>query len=470
MAGQRLGYEIDPEVDESLVTAHAGVPGVVEAFRQCGAAAVVDRLIRFKARKRGLTSSQMCGSLLALWAAGGECCEDFEHFRQDRALPVMLGHDLPAPQTVRDFLEQFHEDGLPLLQEGKATVPSESAALQALAAANKELIHDLQCRKPCRIATLDADGTIIASSKRAAKRTFEGERGFQPTLVVWAEQDVILTEEFRDGNVPAGSGNRRVIEKAVGMLPVGIDLIEMRGDSAFYELDLMTWMDARGIRYAISADMSAQLKAKVAALPEAAWASAGEEADAIREWAEVTYVPDDGIYKKDHVTPRRYLAIRIRPKQGELLACGEKVRHFAIVTNKNDPEGGSGLDIIRWHRKKAGTIEHVHDVVKNDLAGRGLPSQLFGANAAWLRLNTILYNLLTLMKRVGLPEELHDARPKRLRFLLLNTAGTVIRHAREIILRCVSDTGRRLADAARTPLGLVRPKPPSIGRAAIAAA
>ena len=302
MAGQRLGYEIDPEVDGSLVTAHAGVPGVVEAFRQCGAAAVVDRLIKFKTRKRGLTASQTCGSLFALWAAGGERCEDFEHFREDRALAVLLGHELPAPQTARDFLEQFHEEGLPLLQAGKATVPSESAPLQALAAANKELIHDLQCRKPQRIATLDADGTIISSSKRAAKRTYEGERGYQPTLVVWAEQDVILTEEFRDGNVPAGSGNKRIIEKAVAMLPVGIDGIHFRGDSAFYELDLMNWMDARGIRYAISADMSAQLKARIAALPETAWAPAGEETDAIREWAEVTYVPDDGIYKKDHVT------------------------------------------------------------------------------------------------------------------------------------------------------------------------
>ncbi len=266
MAGQRLGYEIDPAVDESLVTAHAGVPGVVEAFRQCGAAAVVDKLIKFKTRKRGLTSSQMCGSLFALWAAGGERCEDFEHVRQDRALPVLLGHELPAPQTARDFLDHFHEDGLPLLQEGRATVPSESAPLQALAAANKELIDDLQCRKPQRIATLDADGTIIASSKRAAKRTFEGDRGYQPTLVLWAEQNVVLTEEFRDGNVPPGSGNKRVIEKAVAMLPVGIDEIHMRADSAFYELGLMTWMDQRGVRYAISADMSGQLKACIEAL------------------------------------------------------------------------------------------------------------------------------------------------------------------------------------------------------------
>jgi hypothetical protein len=30
------------------------------------------------------------------------------------------------------------------------------------------------------------------------------------------------------------------------------------------------------------------------------------------------------------------------------------VRHFCIVTNRSDPEGGCGLDLIRWHRQKAG--------------------------------------------------------------------------------------------------------------------
>lgn len=49
-----------------------------------------------------------------------------------------------------------------------------------LAAANRELILDLQCRKPVRAATLDVDATVIASTKRSAKCTYEGERGYQP--------------------------------------------------------------------------------------------------------------------------------------------------------------------------------------------------------------------------------------------------------------------------------------------------
>ena len=50
------------------------------------------------------------------------------------------------------------------------------------------------------------------------------------------------------------------------------------------------------------------------------------------------------------------------------------------------------------------------------------PHGLCKTNAAWLRLNVIRYNLLSAYKHVGLPEEFHTARPKRLRFLLLKEA------------------------------------------------
>lgn len=106
--------------------------------------------------------------------------------------------------------------------------------MQGLAAANKELILDLQCRKPQEIATLDIDATVIHSSKRSAKRAYHGERGFQPDLVLWAEQDVIVADEIRDGNVPAGMGNLRIIRQAFAALPGKFDETRLRDDSALY--------------------------------------------------------------------------------------------------------------------------------------------------------------------------------------------------------------------------------------------
>jgi hypothetical protein len=54
-----------------------------------------------------------------------------------------------------------------------------------------------------KIATIDQDATIIGSRKQEALRTDEGERGYQPMLAVWAEMNLVLADEFRDGNVPA---------------------------------------------------------------------------------------------------------------------------------------------------------------------------------------------------------------------------------------------------------------------------
>ena len=183
--------------------------------------------------------------------------------------------------------------------------------------------------------------------------------------------------------------------------------------------------------YAISADLSEQLQAEILRLPETAWQVEREEPEAIRSWAEVPYVPSDGDHRKARPCVRRYLAVRIQKRQGSLFADGSSVHYFAVVTNRT----GDGLALLQWHRAKAGTVEHTHHVLKNELAAAALPSGKFGANAAWFRLNVLTYNLLSALKRLTLPGDLRTARPKRLRFLLFNTVGKVVAHARRTLLR-----------------------------------
>jgi hypothetical protein len=452
MMQTRLPFELDVRAETAALTAHGGVPLLIEAFRASGAAAVVDASVAIKRRKRGLAPAQLVEGLFSLWAAGGERCEDLAPLREDAALALLLGHGLPAPQTARDFLEAFDEAVPPLWRGAKAMVPDEGERLRGLGQANRRLVAWQQERVPQAVATIDVDATILESQKRTALPTYDGRRGYQPAIALWAEQDVVLADEFRDGNVPAGTGNRRLVERAVAALPPGVQQILVRADSAAYEQELLRWLDARHIGYGISADMSRELAAAIGALPEGAWRLEREDGDAVRHWAEVAYVPSDGVAAKDRPAPPRYLALRITKKQGRLFADGGEVKHFAIVTNLPDPPDGSGLDLIQWQRGKAGTVEHSHHVLTNELAAEALPSQKFGANAAWFRLNVMLYNLLSAFKRVALPPELHDARPKRLRFVLFNGVGKVVRHARELVLRLVGEARRQLADAARLAL------------------
>jgi hypothetical protein len=452
----RLPFEIDARIDPTLVTAHAGVPLVIELFRRVGAAQVVNDAVRIKQRQRGLMPAQLVETLIALWTAGGDRCQDLQTLRADTALAALLDYELPAATTMRDFLEGFHVEDLPLLHSGeKTSVPVESVPLAGVGAANRRILAAVQQSAPQTIATLDVDATLLEAHKRTAAVTYEGMRGYQPVVVVWAEQDLIVHDEFRDGNVPAGCGNARILERAVARLPPGLTQIFVRGDSALYEQEVLAWCEApkREIAYAISADMSPPLRAEIGRLPASAWQLDREEPDVIREWAEVPYVPEDGDHRKDRPCVRRYLAVRVRKRQGELFMDGNTVKHFAIVTNRE----GDGLTLIRWHREKAGTVEHAHHVLKNELAAAALPSGKFGANAAWFRLNVLTYNLLSALKRLALPGDLSTARPKRLRFLVFNTVGKVIHHARQTWLRLTAAVQQELLVLARSKILALSP-------------
>ena len=179
------------------------------------------------------------------------------------------------------------------------------------------------------------------------------------------------------------------------------------------------------------------MHAAIQAVPEAAWAPYGEPRSAeVRECAEVPFVPGEKVEKKD-AQPLRYVAIRIRKKQGELFEDGSRVRHFAALSNLWE---WKATRLIEWHREKVGTIELVHDVIKNELGGGVLPSKYFGAHAAWLRLAVLAHNVLAALQRLALPPELLTARPKRWRFLIFNTPGRLVHHARRLLLRLAALT------------------------------
>jgi len=205
-----LLFEIDDKPLEETLPSWGGVPLVVQAFRSLGVPGMLRQHVHIKQRDRGYDEATMVESFVVLNAVGGECLEDFQHPREDAGLKEMLRHEIPSPESARQFLNRFHsEEKLEQAREGRkpeqiAFIPEEADALSGLGEVNRELVRELgrRCAEQ-RIATVDQDATIIESHKREALRTYEGERGYQPMLAVWAEMDAILADEFRDGNVPA---------------------------------------------------------------------------------------------------------------------------------------------------------------------------------------------------------------------------------------------------------------------------
>ena len=56
------------------------------------------------------------------------------------------------------------------------------------------------------------DATLIETHKRDALLCYKRFKAYQPLNCWWAEQGAMLYSEFRDGNVPAGHEQLRVLK------------------------------------------------------------------------------------------------------------------------------------------------------------------------------------------------------------------------------------------------------------------
>jgi hypothetical protein len=447
-----LPYGVEVVEAADTVTARGGLALVVEAMRALGVSRAIKQQVHIRQRARGRDEVAMIEALVMLVVAGGECLDDLAVLRADQGLCRLLERAVPSPDAARRFLYEFHDEGLiararqQRAPEQVAYIPEENAALRGLAQVNVQLLERVAAQGRSSKATLDHDATIQESHKRESLAHYKGGRGYQPAVIYWAEQDLVVADEYRDGNVPAGMDNLRLIARGFASLPATVTAYAFRADSACYDEDVLKWLanpqrpdGPQGpIAFTISADMTPELRTKCEAVGERHWVLVEDRAEESVHAAEVEFTPGD--WPKD-AKPLRYVAVRIRKTQGFLFAAGYDTKYLAVVSNRWEL---SGEELLRWHWAKAGTIEHVHDVTKNELGAAVPPCGRFGANAAWYRLSLLAYNILSAMKSLVLPAALSAARPKRLRFALFTLAGRLISHAGKLVLQ-ISAAAERLA-------------------------
>ena len=459
-----LPYVVEAGAAEDGVTGRAGLPLVLETMRALRLERAIAQQVRVRERQSGYTEAEKIEALILLLAAGGDCLDDIAILQADGGLGRLLGRRFPSADTLRHFLYACHDERLIAEAQAQrpagqvAYIPAENAALQGLARVNTALVHRVAAQGKSTTATLDHDATIQESHKREALPHYHGGRGYQPTAVVWVEQDLVVADEYRDGNVGAGMATLPLIQRAFASLPSTVTTFYFRADTACYAERTLQWLadparpdGPRGpIGFTIGADLTKDLHAVCAAVPEVRWGLLEDRPGETVHCTEVEFVPGD--WKKDAL-PLRYVALRIQKKQGQLFAAGTNTKYLAVVSNRWDLEAPA---LLRWHWQKAGTIELVHDITKNELGAAVPPCGRFGANAAWYRLSLLTYNVLSAMKSLALPPSLSAARPKRLRFAVFTLAGRLVTHAGRLRLR-VSAAAERLAGliAARVRLALV---------------
>jgi hypothetical protein len=263
----------------------------------------------------------------------------------------------------------------------------------------------------------------------------------------------MLYSEFRDGNVPAGHEQLRVLQTSLTYLPASVTKLSLRSDTAGYQEERLLYCgegtDPRFgvIDFAIGADVTPAFRAAVLATAETEWKPLvrlydGKSQQTDQEWAEVCYVPNWAGHSRKRAD-YRFLAIREplrQPPPGDAADLPFPTQTFAgkglhklfgVVTNLKAP----GDQVIWWLRERCGKSEEVHSVMKSDLAGGQLPSGLFGANAAWWALTILAHNLNAAMKQLVLGKGWATKRMKALRFHLIALPARIVSHARQLVIR-----------------------------------
>jgi hypothetical protein len=471
-----LDFQYDAERSSHGQTGLAGLPVFLDLIRQSGLAGAIRRFVCVSGLQ-GWLDLQMVLAVLFLNLAGGDCVEDLERLEADNGFAAILkaveralltrrerrslparwrrprARAVPSPSAMLGWLERFHDPAAAKAVAGSAFIPAVTAAVRGLWQVNQALVGFVQANAPSMMATLDMDATLIETHKRDALHCYKGFKAYQPLNCWWAEQGVMLYSEFRDGNVPAGHEQLRVLKECLQYLPAGVTKVSLRSDTAGYQEELLLYCgegkDARfgAIAFAIGADVTEAFRAAVLATAESEWKPLirmfdGQPQQTDQEWAEICYVPNWAGHSKKRAD-YRFLAIREPLRQ---LALGDEAslpfptqafgtkgtyKLFGVVTNKKE----AGDQVIWWLRARCGKSEEVHAVLKTDLAGGQLPSAQFGANAAWWALAVMAHNLNAAMKKLVLGKAWVAKRMKALRFHLIALPGRIVSHARKLIIR-----------------------------------
>jgi hypothetical protein len=299
MAQGILPYKYEEEKNEAGMTSLAGLPLYLDLAFALGLPESIDRHLMFRPAQ-GWTDSQMVLSLVFLALAGGDCVDDLKVLEADRGFCHLLerieprisprrwrtkkSRGVPSPSSVFRYLSVFHNDSVSV--QGTASIPR-CAALTGLARINRDLTASIQRKSPSATATLDIDATLVETQKKHALFSYEGSKAYQPLNVFWAEQELLIHTEFRDGNVPANYDLLRGIEETLDVLPEGITRVRLRADAAGYSHDLLAYCDKGDnerfgrIEFAISCPVTEAFKKEVRILPEQEW----KKLDHVREWA-----------------------------------------------------------------------------------------------------------------------------------------------------------------------------------------
>ncbi|MGH3586047.1 MAG: IS1380 family transposase [Pseudonocardia sp.] len=391
---------------------------------------------------KGANAGLKVASLVAGMATGGDSIDDMALLRHG-GMGRVFDHAY-APSTLGSFLRSFAFGHVRQLD----AVASRFLARLADQAPVTSGVDEL--------AILDVDDTVVevhGYAKQGAGFGYNQVRGLNALIATVSTPEaapVVVAQRLRKGSANSARGAQRLVRdalKTVRGLASGSPSrstsgrVLMRADSAYYGHAVVGAALRAGAEVSVTVRMDAKVKAAIAAIDEDAWTTIAYPNAVFDEptgrWisraevAEIDFTAFTSKKQADQV-PGRLVVRRIpdlntQPGQGTLF---EQWRHHAFFTT-TPREVADSVAADKTHRGHA-IIEQVHADLKGSALAH-LPSGKFNANAAWLVLAVMAFNLTRTAGTLGGPE-LARASTGTIRRKLINVPARVATSARRLTL------------------------------------
>jgi len=182
------------------------------------------------------------------------------------------------------------------------------------------------------------------------------------------------------------------------------------------------------IEFSIGADLDPAVREAIEEIPDKRWRLVVGEKESFL-LAETAHAP--GGAKSRQPLPAFRLIVT-KKLSGQLELFKDPIKYRAIITNL--PESLNDKQVLDQYDDR-GCAEKAIGELKNGFGLERLPCGQLLANAAFLQVCLIAYNLVQIFKQCALPRGWKKFGIKNLRFRLLRQAAMVVSHARYVSVK-----------------------------------
>ena len=373
--------------DDHRLVANAGLILSATLALHLGRPQLVDRRLDLGwAPGRANTGDKMM-TLVASALAGGDCIDDADVLRTG-GTACALGSVVKAPSTLGTFLHSFRWGQARQLDR----VSRELLARAWAAGAGPGGAP----------FTIDLDSTICETyglAKEGARHHgYTGKRGYPPLLAVAAGTGDVLLSRLREGRANTARGAAHFLRETVGRVRYAgaRGQLTVRADSGFYTHSVVSVCRKTKVRFSSTIRHHKSLRNLIEAIPETDWTPIPYWMDGAADVAETAYTP---FRSKPDAAPVRRIVRRVQPTPGSQLALFASYSYHGFSTDRD----GDTLELAADHRRHT-EIENAIRDLKYGVGLNHLPSGRFAANAAWLAVQVMGYNLARRTACIGLGE------------------------------------------------------------------